>query len=101
MGLRETKSAQRTVSPVSSRTPRSPQYLRIFAVRSPKREIFPGVKWRRRKLWQPTLFRSKLLISLGSNSGGVRIPYRHPTEIERKRRLWVGFESRAGIQLVT
>jgi len=59
---------------VNSLASKSPQQLRIFTVRSWKREDFLGVKWRRRRCWEPTLSACKLLILLSSHFDRVRIP---------------------------
>ena len=63
---------------VRSFSQRSPQILGILSARNLRRELCPRAKWRRRRCWQTTLFRSKSLILLNAEFGWFRIPRRDP-----------------------
>ena len=73
-GLRETKIDPAAIPAVRSFSRRSPQILAILSAQLSERELCRGVKWRRRRCWQPTLFPRKQLISLGTKFDEVRIP---------------------------
>ena len=73
-GLRETKLDPTAIPAVRSFSRRSPQILAILSAQLSERELCRGVKWRRKRAWQTTLFPRKQLISLGTKFDEVRIP---------------------------
>ena len=77
-GLRETKIDPTAIPAVRSFSRRSPQILAILSAQLSERELCRGVKWRRKRAWQPTLSGPKPLFLLGMEIRRVRIPRRDP-----------------------
>ena len=79
-GLRETKIGLAATQVVRRFSQRSPQILGILGAQLSDRELCPRAKWRRERVWNPTLSTCKVLISLNVDIDRVRIPFAHPVE---------------------
>ena len=62
MGPRETKFGPPAISAVRSFSNKSPQILGIFEAPTSGREICLRAKWRRERVWNPTVSACKSLI---------------------------------------
>ena len=82
-GLRETKIDPTAIPAVRSFSRRSPQILAILSAQLSERELCRGVKWRRERVWNPTLSICNVLILLLSLSAEIRTPSASPSNLSK------------------